>query len=167
MLPAVLSFLATRGLSLLSDAVIAKGKAVIEEKIGMKLPTTLSEATPEVTAKLLEVQNAHQQFLVTAALEEKKIEAASETAASGEVSSRWLADMASDNKLSKNVRPGIIIYLTLVITIFAILSIWELSIAEVYVTLFGQLLLLVYGAYFVGRSVEKGLEIHNKAKLKD
>jgi len=50
------------------------------------------------------------------------------------------------------------------ITLFAILSIWELSVAEVYVTLLGQLTMMVYGAYFVGRSVEKVIDMKRVEK---
>src|SRR3989337_2875923 len=145
----LLQTLAANGLSMLAGAIQAKGKEVIEDKLGVKIsdnPT--SEELDIIRARSME----HEEFLINAQMEKAKVELAAEAEASKEVTNRWQADMASDNRLSKNVRPGIIIHLTAAITLFAILSIWELSVAEVYVTLLGQLTMMVYGAYFVGRS---------------
>lgn len=164
MIPAVLALLAEKGLSLISSAVIAKGKSVIEDKLGIKLPSTAEELTPELTAKLLEVQNAHEEFLITAALEEKKVEAASQAAASTEVTARWQADMGSDNKLSKNIRPAVLIFLLLLFTGFAIASIKKVNIDVAYVSLLGELLKMVFTAYFVGRTVEKSIDMLAKTK---
>lgn len=160
MLP-ILTALASSGLSLLTNAILAKGKKVVEDKLGIKIPENLKDLTPELTAKLMEVQNAHTQFLISAALEEKKVEAATEEAAAKEASSRWIADMASDNKLSKNTRPGILIYLT---AVFSIVVLADLDIKDAYIQILGQLLMLVYGAYFAGRSVEKVIDMNMKGK---
>lgn len=164
MIPAVLAVLATKGLTLISEAVIAKGKSVIEAKLGIKLPSTEAELTPELEAKLLEVQNAHQQFLINAALEEKKIEVAAAEVASKEVSSRWTADMASDNTLSKNIRPAVLIFLLGLFTVAAILASTGYPTPSAYVDLLGELLKMVFTAYFVGRTVEKGIDMIAKKK---
>lgn len=75
-----------------------------------------------------------------------------------QVTARWEADMKSDSFLAKNIRPMILIYLTVVFTICAFFdgNIGEFQIAEEYVPIFQTLLVTVYGAYFVGRSWEKG-----------
>lgn len=75
-----------------------------------------------------------------------------------QVTARWEADMKSDSFLAKNIRPMILIYLTVVFTICAFFdgNIGEFKIAEEYVPIFQTLLVTVYGAYFVGRSWEKG-----------
>ena len=164
LLAPLLTTLAQNGLQMLAGAIQAKGKEVIEAKLGVKIPSAVEDLTPAVLRELKIREMEHEEFLISAQIEKSKLELAAEEAASKEVTSRWQADMASDNQLSKNIRPGIIIYLTGAITLFALMSIWELSIAEVYVTLLGQLTLLVYGAYFVGRSVEKVVDMKRGEK---
>ena len=155
----ILSTLAANGLGILAGAIQAKGKDFIEEKLGVKIPSSVDQLTPEVLRDLKIREIDHEEFLINAQIEKAKIEIAAEAAASAEVTTRWTADMASDNKLSKNIRPGVLIYLTAALTLFALLSIWDLSVDEVYVVLIGQLLMMVYGAYFVGRSVEKVVDM--------
>jgi hypothetical protein len=80
-----------------------------------------------------------------------------ESKAQEQVTRRWEADMKSDNWLSKNIRPLICIFLTI---IFVILSVFdgnagEFKIAESYIPIYQTLLITVYGAYFAGRSIEK------------
>ena len=71
------------------------------------------------------------------------------------VSDRWQADMSSDSSLAKNIRPLTLIYLLTAYLIFAILDGAGFKIAEAYVTLLGQWGMLVMGAYFGGRTLEK------------
>ncbi len=75
-----------------------------------------------------------------------------------EVSRRWEADMKSDSFLSKNIRPMILIYLTVIFTSLAFFdgNIGEFGLAKEYIPIFQTLLVTVYGAYFVGRTWEKG-----------
>ena len=75
-----------------------------------------------------------------------------------QVTERWKADMASDSFLSKNIRPLVLIFLTVVFTILAFFdgNIGGFSVAEQYVPIFQSLLITVYGAYFIGRTWEKG-----------
>ena len=74
-----------------------------------------------------------------------------------QVTERWKADMASDSFLSKNIRPLVLIFLTVVFTILAFFdgNIGGFSVAEQYIPIFQSLLITVYGAYFVGRTWEK------------
>jgi hypothetical protein len=74
-----------------------------------------------------------------------------------EVSRRWEADMKSDSFLSKNIRPMILIYLTVIFTSLAFFdgNIGEFGLAKEYIPIFQTLLVTVYGAYFVGRTWEK------------
>lgn len=71
------------------------------------------------------------------------------------VSDRWSADMSSDSWLSKNIRPMTLIYILTAYLIFAVLDGAGFHIAEAYVTLLGQWGMLVMGAYFGGRTLEK------------
>ncbi len=81
-----------------------------------------------------------------------------------EVSKRWEADMKSDSFLSKNIRPMILIYLTVIFTSLAFFdgNIGEFGLAKEYIPIFQTLLVTVYGAYFVGRTWEKAKSISNK-----
>lgn len=74
-----------------------------------------------------------------------------------EVSARWAVDMASDSFLSKNIRPIVLIYLTIIFSalVFTDGNIGSFQIAKEYIPIFQTLLVTVYGAYFVGRSWEK------------
>ena len=65
--------------------------------------------------------------------------------------------MASDNKLSKNIRPATLIFLTVVFTIisFADGNAGDFTLEPAYAPIWQTLLLSVYGAYFVGRTIEK------------
>ena len=80
------------------------------------------------------------------------------------VSDRWKADMSSDSWLSKNVRPGTLVYLLTAYLIFALLDGYGYKISESYVNLLGQWGMLVMTAYFGGRTVEKVMEMRRKDK---
>lgn len=86
-----------------------------------------------------------------------------EANAQTEITSRWKSDMSSDSFLSKNIRPMVLIYLTFIFSVLAFAdgNIGQFKIAEAYIPIFQTLLVTVYGAYFVGRSWEKGRKIMN------
>ena len=75
-----------------------------------------------------------------------------------QVTERWKFDMQSDSFLSKNIRPLIMVFLTTMFTILAFTdgNIGQFSIQKEYIPIFQTLLVTVYGAYFVGRTWEKG-----------
>lgn len=74
-----------------------------------------------------------------------------------EVTKRWQSDMTSDSWLSKNVRPLVLLFLTLCMATFIIIDSSNdgFTVKEDWISLLSSLLLLVYGAYFGGRSLEK------------
>jgi len=74
-----------------------------------------------------------------------------------EVTKRWQSDMSSDSWLSKNIRPLSLAFLTLTLFIYIILdsSLEGFKIASEWVSLLGNLLMLVYGGYFGARTLEK------------
>ncbi len=83
-----------------------------------------------------------------------------------QVTRRWESDMNSDSFLSKNIRPMVLIYLTVICTMCAFFdgNVGEFEIAEEYIPIFQTLLVTVYGAYFVGRTWEKAKSIISKNK---
>jgi len=97
------------------------------------------------------------QRLITEILEKADKEAQEQ------VTARWQADMQSDSFLSKNIRPMVLIYLTVIFTVCAFFdgNIGEFKITEEYIPIFQSLLITVYGAYFVGRTWEKAKKSNN------
>lgn len=79
------------------------------------------------------------------------------------VSDRWKADMSSDSWLSKNIRPGTLVYILTAYLGFAIADGYGFKIAETYVTLLGQWGMLVMSAYFGGRTLEKIMDKKSKS----
>ena len=78
------------------------------------------------------------------------------------VTGRWNADMASDSWLSKNIRPMSLVAIFIGYFLFAMMSAFGLNANEAYVTLLGQWGMLIMGAYFGGRTVEKLAEMRKK-----
>ena len=74
-----------------------------------------------------------------------------------EITKRWQSDMLSDSWLSKNIRPLSLAFLTLTLFIYIILdsALEGFKIASEWVSLLGNLLMLVYGGYFGARTLEK------------
>ncbi len=74
-----------------------------------------------------------------------------------QITERWKLDMQSDSFLSKNIRPLVLIYLTVIFTVLAFFdgNIGGFQVDEAYIPIFQSLLITVYGAYFVGRTWEK------------
>jgi hypothetical protein len=66
----LLKDLAESGLGLLSSAIKAKGKQVIEEKLGVDIAKTMQ--TEEGRYKLLELQTKHEEYLLSYTLEAEK-----------------------------------------------------------------------------------------------
>ena len=169
MIPIIASLLGTlaeNGLGLLSSAIQAKGKEVVENTLGVKIPDA---PTPEDVAKLRQLQFDHEENLLALGIEKAKMELAElqllADAAKNEdnnVSDRWKADMASDSWLSKNIRPMSLIAIFLGYFLFAMMSAYGLNANESYVTLLGNWGMLIMGAYFGGRTVEKLAEMRKK-----
>ncbi|MCJ7762424.1 hypothetical protein MUP38_03080, partial [Candidatus Bathyarchaeota archaeon] len=103
-LGALLGTLAESGLGLLSSAIQAKGKEVVENTLGVKIP---DNPTPADVEKLRELQFKHEERLLELGIEKAKMEMAElellAKAAQSDaenVTDRWQADMNSDSWLS-------------------------------------------------------------------
>lgn len=74
-----------------------------------------------------------------------------------EVTKRWQSDMSSNSWLASNIRPLSLAFLTLSLFIYIILdsSLEAFKIDDEWVSLLGNLLMLVYGGYFGARTLEK------------
>jgi hypothetical protein len=165
---ALLGTLAQNGLTLLSSAIQAKGKEVVEKTLGVKIS---DDPSPEEVSKLRQLQYDHEERLLELGIEKARLEQeelkallAAQVAQENNVTDRWKADMASDSWLSKNVRPGTLVYLLTAYLIFALLDGAGYKISESYVSLLGQWGMLVMTAYFGGRTVEKVMEMRKRGK---
>ena len=163
---ALLGTLAESGLGLLSSAIQAKGKEVVENTLGVKIP---DNPTPADVEKLRELQYQHEERLIELGIEKAKLEMAEmqmyAEAAKNEdnnVSDRWKADMSSDSWLSKNIRPMSLIAIFIGYFLFAMMSAYGLNANESYVNLLGQWGMLIMGAYFGGRTIEKLADMRGK-----
>jgi len=112
----------------------------------------------------LKLQNELVQIKLVAELEAKKMELDADAKVEAEVSARWASDMASDDLWAKKVRPFSLVFLMLAVTAFALLdgNFFTFVIKPAYIDLFQALLMLVFGAYFGSRGLEKITQIRAK-----
>ena len=113
----------------------------VVEKLGKKIGN--SDLTPEQKAEAAEII---------------KMEFAHEK----EITQRWTSDMTSDSWLSKNVRPVILLYSWLLVTLITIAAWMSLGLPTSYVYLIETLCVSVNVAYFGSRTIEKYQSIRKK-----
>ena len=91
-------------------------------------------------------------------LEFEKLKQQQEVEAHKQVTERWKADMGSDVKLAKLIRPITLIALMgmfMLTMIFDSLDNWPFNVKDSYIDLLQVLMLTAFGAYFAGRTIEK------------
>ena len=169
MIPIVASLLgslAENGLTLLSSAIQAKGKEVVEKTLGVKIPDNPS---PEDVSKLRQLQFEHEENLLELGIEKAKLEleemkvfASAAQNDADNITDRWQSDMNSDSWLSKNIRPMSLIAIFSGYFLFAMMSAFGYNANESYVSLLGQWGMLIMGAYFGGRTIEKLAEMKGR-----
>ena len=74
------------------------------------------------------------------------------------VTERWKADMGSDVKLAKLIRPITLIALMSMFMVTMVadsMDDWPFNVKDSYVSLLEILMLTAFGAYFAGRTIEK------------
>jgi len=162
----LLGSLAENGLTLLSSAIQAKGKEVVEKTLGVKIPDS---PTPEDVSKLRQLQFEHEENLLELGIEKAKLEieemkvlASAAQSDADNITDRWQSDMSSDSWLSKNIRPMSLIAIFLGYFLFAMMSAFGMNANESYVQLLGQWGMLIMGAYFGGRTIEKLADMRKK-----
>jgi len=90
--------------------------------------------------------------------DEAKARIDAEIAFQDNVTERWKADMGSDIKLAKYIRPVTLIALMAMFVLTMIadsLDNWPFNVKDSYVSLLEILMLTSFGAYFAGRTIEK------------
>jgi len=164
--PFVLGLL-SQGLGLVANAALAKGTDFIKEKTGIDIKA--GQLSPDQLTQLKQYELEHEEELRRLAIEDRKIDLEQfKVAAQVEMTDRkavadqWAADMSSDSWLSKNIRPMALIALFVGYFLFAMMSAFGYDANESYVSLLGQWGMLIMGAYFGGRTVEKIMELKTK-----
>ena len=166
----LLDTLAENGLGLLSSAIQAKGKEVVENTLGVKIPDA---PTPEDVEKLRDLQFKHEERLIELGIEKAKMELEElktiidlQKNEADNVTKRWESDNGSDSWLNKNIRPATLVYILSAFLFFALLSAFGLNANESYVTLLGNWGQIVMLAYFGGKTVENVMSIRSKGGAK-
>lgn len=89
---------------------------------------------------------------------EAKARIDAEIAFQNNVTERWKADMGSDVKLAKYIRPVTLICLMVMFMATMVadsMDKWPFNVKDSYVSLLEILMLTAFGAYFAGRTIEK------------
>jgi hypothetical protein len=115
-----------------------------------------STLVKEVGTVLDDVITSKEEKLV-AELKIKELVARYEADIERNVTDRWTSDMASDSKLSKNVRPMMLIFLIVCTMLLVFIDSGSLNfnVDQQYVDLLQIVLITTIGAYFGGRTIEK------------
>jgi uncharacterized membrane protein (DUF106 family) len=124
------------------DDIIGVGMKILDKVI----PDPVAKA--EAQAKLVELQQ-----------QGRLAELAADTVEAQELTKRQEADMSSDSWLSKNIRPGTLIFILFVYSAFAMMSAWDIEVNNNYVELLGQWGMLIMSFYFGGRTLEKIMDM--------
>ena len=148
----------------------SEAKRVAVEQAQLELKQAKDES--QKLNSSLESERTKVRFLLkkTKALEDSMIEGKKEHVAEikfqENVTERWKADMASDSKLSKSVRPVTLIFLfvSTVLLIFIDSGFINFAVDDEWKELLKMLLITITAAYFGGRSYEKGNKIKQNGK---
>lgn len=145
MLPVFLAPLLQQGLSLIGNAVLAKGKDWVEEKTGVKLDQPLSA---EDTIKLKQFELEHEEELLRLRIEDKRLDLA-DVQGARDMNTR-INESANATWLSKNI-PAI---LALIVVGVGFVLLAFTTAADVRTAVVG-LMTLVLGFYFGSSSTSK------------
>lgn len=128
---------------------IKKIIGALGEKAGTQIVDTIGKTVDTFVTTDKERIEAKQQLIDTFVSYQSTIEQ--------EVTKRHQADMQSDNWLSKNIRPLLLIYAMLQFTFFSFFdgNVGGFTIKDSYVALLGQIISLGLMFYFGSRGVEK------------
>lgn len=144
-IPALIAPLLAQGLSLIGNAVMAKGKEWVEEKTGVKLQPDMP---PEDILKLRQYEMEHEEELLKLRIEDKRIDLA-DVQSARDMNTR-INESANATWLSKNV-PAI---LSLGVVFLGFVLLATTREADVRTAVVG-LMTLVLGFYFGSSSSSK------------
>lgn len=110
----------------------------------------------------LKIQTAFEVEMRSLLVKLDKQQAEHEENLEGELTERLKLDMKSDSRLSKNVRPVALIFMTVTVSVLAFFTVFDsdltqmqLQALEKWVPFFSTLMMVIYGFYFGSRGIEK------------
>jgi len=137
------------------SSIISGGVDKVIDSVGKVINETFTS-----DEERLEAKNKLETIRYSAKLELQKEANKAEQIAQENVTERWNIDK-DGNFLTKSIRPITLMYLMLVVTILALtdgnihVKDYQFAIKNEWVDLFKQAFLVVLGAFFVGKSVER------------
>jgi hypothetical protein len=135
-----------QGLGILGNAVLAKGKDVIEEKLGIDLEKATQ--TPAGLQKLKQLEIDHEEFLLSNALENRKIDLQDKALDIGNTTNaRDMNARIQESQYSSFMAKNISSILALVVVVGGGAMLWTSPNADVRTAAVG-LITLVLGFYF-------------------
>lgn len=145
-MPVLLAQLLAQGLGLIGSAVLNKGKAVVEQKLGVSLDLALE--SPEGKQQLLQLQVDHEEFLITSALADKQLDATDTSSA------RAMNTQISTSEQASFLATNIVPVLALIVVIGGGWTIATSSVPDVRLAAVA-IVTLVLGFYFGSSSASK------------
>ena len=139
--------------------ILANGVDKIVDSVGNAIDKNIT-----TDHERLKAHNELEKIKLEAAMSAARLESEVIAKAEDAVSARWAADMNADEPIAKKVRPYSLIYLLVVVTLLAVLdgNLIGFEVKEAYTSIFQALLMLVFGAYFGSRGLEKIAQIRAK-----
>lgn len=175
MLPLILApivaELIKNGLGILASALQSKGKEVIEEKLGIELPSSIESYTPELLQQLKLKEIEHEEFLLNIGIKERELELqelaeGNRNTADARRMNSEIQGSSSSSDLAKNAAYYIdflLIGATLLLAYFIFFVAIPANNKELAYTAFGSLLTLCGTVVNFHRGTSKSSEKHGDA----
>ena len=146
--------------------------SAIFSRVGVNLVETVGKVVDDLVTSdeeiaLTEIQKAKIKAAYTVRMRELFVEldrqqAAHEENLEAELSERLKLDMKSDSWLSKNIRPMALVFMTVVVAILSLFTIFDsgltdkqLEALKTWIPFFQMVMMAIYGFYFGSRGLEK------------
>lgn len=144
----ILAKLAENGLNLIADAVTAKGKEFVEDKLGVNIEKSVQ--SEEGLLKLKQAEMDHQEFLIEAGIRQKaqeleEIKLADANTADARNQNVKIQESANASRLAKNaayILDFVIVIATLIMAYTILFQSVPAANKEIFYTAFGSLLTL-------------------------
>ena len=144
------------------QSIVSSGASKIIDSVGTAVDKCVTSDEERLTLKnalVAEVNKHKEDMLKEAHSYEISIEQ--------NITDRWKADASSDSWMSKNIRPMVMAFLTIVVSLLAYLTIFilppdKVKLINPWIDLYKMLMMVVYGGYFGFRSWEKVTSMKTK-----
>lgn len=150
------TMLAGMGVSFIKDLIMDNGEDLVLAGINKVTGIDLTKKAP-TAEDIVKIKEAQTQLMMLD-FEKLKLEYDQRNIEEQEKTKRWESDNKSEGKFNKNVRPGLVVYLVMVISVLALFdgNVGEFEIESEWVNLFTTLSITAVGGYFTLRTYEKG-----------